>query len=240
MYFMVWIPFTIGVWQLTRHWLPERFGGWVWLLAAHLPVFTVVTDRSRSRWCCSARRSRTADRGLGRFSHAAARPVERAAADLHGDCRHRCRDYALRAAPGAAARGLAAGSRACRRTPAGAPRALAAALPLQQSPQHRGARPYRDTAAVVRLTAGLSDLLRYVLDAAIGSRAAAARSCRSSSAISRSSARGSPIGSRSRSISRRTWRMPCRCSSCSRSSRTPRHGSAPRVREGSGPGAGAA
>src|SRR4029453_11494659 len=42
-YFMVWIPFTIGVWQLTRHWLPERFGGWAWLVAAHLPLFVVVT-----------------------------------------------------------------------------------------------------------------------------------------------------------------------------------------------------
>jgi two-component system, LytTR family, sensor kinase len=41
-YFIAWIPFTIGVWELTRGWLPERFGGWPRLLLAHLGVFVVV------------------------------------------------------------------------------------------------------------------------------------------------------------------------------------------------------
>jgi two-component system LytT family sensor kinase len=38
-YFVAWIPFTIAVWQITRGWLPEQFGGWLRLLIAHLPVF---------------------------------------------------------------------------------------------------------------------------------------------------------------------------------------------------------
>jgi two-component system, LytTR family, sensor kinase len=41
-YFLTWIPFTIGVWRLTGDWLPERFGGWLRLLAAHLAVWVVV------------------------------------------------------------------------------------------------------------------------------------------------------------------------------------------------------
>lgn len=41
-YFLAWIPFTIGVWEFTRGWLPDRFGGWPRLLLAHLPVAIVV------------------------------------------------------------------------------------------------------------------------------------------------------------------------------------------------------
>ncbi|HKR83083.1 MAG TPA: histidine kinase [Terriglobales bacterium] len=41
-YFGTWIPITIAVWNLTRHWLPERFGGWLRVLLAHLPVLTAV------------------------------------------------------------------------------------------------------------------------------------------------------------------------------------------------------
>lgn len=41
-YFFAWIPFTIGVWHITRGWLPEHFGGWLRLLVAHLPVFAAV------------------------------------------------------------------------------------------------------------------------------------------------------------------------------------------------------
>ena len=37
------LAIVYGVWQITRHWQPERFGGWVRLLAAHIPVFVVVT-----------------------------------------------------------------------------------------------------------------------------------------------------------------------------------------------------
>jgi two-component system, LytTR family, sensor kinase len=45
-YFLAWIPFTIGVWQFTRGWLPDRFGGWPRLLLAHLPIaiFVVVAQ----------------------------------------------------------------------------------------------------------------------------------------------------------------------------------------------------
>lgn len=41
-YFVTWIPFTIAVWHVTRGWLPERFGGWLRLLAAHVPIFAAV------------------------------------------------------------------------------------------------------------------------------------------------------------------------------------------------------
>src|SRR5690349_12736706 len=41
-YFISWIPFTIGVWQFTRGWLPDRFGGWPRLLLAHLPLAIIV------------------------------------------------------------------------------------------------------------------------------------------------------------------------------------------------------
>jgi len=41
-YFLAWIPFTIGVWQFTRGWLPDRFGGWPRLLLAHLPLALIV------------------------------------------------------------------------------------------------------------------------------------------------------------------------------------------------------
>jgi sensor histidine kinase YesM len=42
-YFAAWIPFTILVWYVTRRWLPEPSRGWLRLLTAHLPVFTVVS-----------------------------------------------------------------------------------------------------------------------------------------------------------------------------------------------------
>jgi hypothetical protein len=41
-YFILWIPFTIAVWRVTRGWLPERFGGWFRLLTAHVPIAAVV------------------------------------------------------------------------------------------------------------------------------------------------------------------------------------------------------
>jgi two-component system, LytTR family, sensor kinase len=41
-YFIPWIPFTIAVWSITGGWLPDRFGGWVRLLLAHLPIAAVV------------------------------------------------------------------------------------------------------------------------------------------------------------------------------------------------------
>ena len=41
-YCVAWIPFTIAVWHVTRGWLPERFGGWLRLLTAHVAVFASV------------------------------------------------------------------------------------------------------------------------------------------------------------------------------------------------------
>src|SRR5262245_50842044 len=41
-YFVAWIPVTIAVWHFTRGWLPDRFGGWLPLLAAHVPVAAAV------------------------------------------------------------------------------------------------------------------------------------------------------------------------------------------------------
>jgi two-component system, LytTR family, sensor kinase len=41
-YLLGWIPFTIAVLEITRGWLPERFGGWGRLLLAHSPLFIVV------------------------------------------------------------------------------------------------------------------------------------------------------------------------------------------------------
>lgn len=41
-YFVAWIPFTMGVWHLTRAWLPEKFGGSLRLVLAHLPMCGAV------------------------------------------------------------------------------------------------------------------------------------------------------------------------------------------------------
>ena len=41
-YFLAWIPFTIVVWHVTRGWLPERFGGWLRLLIAHVPMLAAI------------------------------------------------------------------------------------------------------------------------------------------------------------------------------------------------------
>lgn len=41
-YFFTWILVTLAVWSLTREWLPERFGGWLPVLLAHLPVLAAV------------------------------------------------------------------------------------------------------------------------------------------------------------------------------------------------------
>ncbi|MGH9311493.1 MAG: sensor histidine kinase [Vicinamibacterales bacterium] len=41
-YWVAWIPFTVGVWHVTRGWLPGRFGGWPKLLIAHVAMFAAV------------------------------------------------------------------------------------------------------------------------------------------------------------------------------------------------------
>lgn len=41
-YYLTWIPFTMGVWRLTRDWQPERFG-WPAYLGRHLALGALVT-----------------------------------------------------------------------------------------------------------------------------------------------------------------------------------------------------
>ena len=96
-------------------------------------------------------------------------------------------------------------------------------IPLQQSPQHRGARPYR------RHRRGRAADGGPQRPAALRARrgrppvCAAERGAADRRALSRNPARAVPRSARGHGrISRRTSRMRgCRCSSCSRSSRTP-------------------
>jgi signal transduction histidine kinase len=41
-YYACWIPFTMLVWRVTRHWLPDGRRGWPRLLARHVPLFVAV------------------------------------------------------------------------------------------------------------------------------------------------------------------------------------------------------
>ena len=71
-YFVAWIPFTIGVWQFTRGWLPERFGGWPRLLLAHLRALRRRRARADAgRDAARARRSRTRPDDAGELPDAA-------------------------------------------------------------------------------------------------------------------------------------------------------------------------
>ncbi len=95
-YFAGWIPFTIFVWQFTRGWLPDRFGGWPRLLLAHLPVAIVVVLAQTALVVVVTRllgaemfESRN---GMPENVHrAGALAAEPAADDLFGDRRHRAR-----------------------------------------------------------------------------------------------------------------------------------------------------
>jgi two-component system LytT family sensor kinase len=165
-YFVVWIPFTIGVWQLTRHWLPERLGGWVWMVAAHLPVFATVTIvQTFVMVLLSAALAEQQTGTWGSF-----------VIQLRGRLSAQLLIYTAIAGTGAAItlyeryqeRQLAAS-----RLEAELAAARLQALRGHLQPHflfnslHSIAALARtgDTAGVVRLTAGLSDLLRYVLDA---------------------------------------------------------------------------
>lgn len=165
-YFMVWIPFTIGVWQLTRHWQPERFGGWVRLLAAHLPVFIAVTVvHTFMMVLLSAALAEQRTGAWGGFL-----------AQLRGRLSAQLLIYTAIAGTGAAItlyeryqERLLAASRLEAELAAARLQALRGHLQphFLFNSLHSIAALARtgDTAAVVRLTAGLSDLLRYVLDA---------------------------------------------------------------------------
>lgn len=41
-YFLLWIPLTLLVWRVTSGWLPESSGGWARMLLRHVPVFALV------------------------------------------------------------------------------------------------------------------------------------------------------------------------------------------------------
>jgi len=174
-YFVVWIPFTIGVWQLTRHWQPERFGGWVRLLAAHIPVFVAVTVVHTFVMVLLS--AALANQQTG--------PWESFLSQLRGRLSAQLLIYTAIAGTGAAItlyeryqERLLAASRLEAELAAARLQALRGHLQphFLFNSLHSIAALARtgDTAGVVRLTAGLSDLLRYVLDA--GNRQAASLS----------------------------------------------------------------
>src|SRR4051812_45553114 len=41
-YFLLWIPLTLAVWRLTSGWTPESAGGWRRMLLRHLPIFVAA------------------------------------------------------------------------------------------------------------------------------------------------------------------------------------------------------
>lgn len=165
-YFLAWAPFTIAVWEITRGWLPERFGGWPRLLLAHLPLCIAVMlaqtlvvalisgapdGQPMTLWANVLMQLRgrvniqlliyAAIAGAGAAITLQERDRERQASEarLQAD---------LAAARLQALRGHLQ------------PHFLFNSLHSIASLARTG-----DTAGVVRLTAGLSDLLRYVLDA---------------------------------------------------------------------------
>jgi len=165
-YFVAWIPVTIGVWHVTRGWLPEQFGGWLRLLIAHVPVSVAVAlthpfvvtllalalaDQNVSIWGSFVKQLRgqlnalpliyTAIAGTGAAMTLYERYQDRqvAAARLEAE---------LAAARLQALRGHLQ------------PHFLFNSLHSIAALARTG-----DTAGVVRLIAALSDLLRHVLDA---------------------------------------------------------------------------
>ena len=165
-YFVAWIPFTIAVWHVTRGRLPERFGGWPRFLIAHAAVFAasrsptplvvtllalVLANQNMPMWQSFVMQVRgrlnlqlliyTAIIGTG------------AALTLHERYQDRQVAAARLQAELAAARLQALRGHL-------QPHFLFNSLHSIAALARAG-----DTAGVVRLTAGLSDLLRYVLDA---------------------------------------------------------------------------
>ena len=210
------------MWQLTREWLPERLGGWVWLLAAHLPVFAVVTVIQTFVMVLIS--AALADQRTG--------PWGSFLIQLRGRLNAQLLIYTAIAGTGAAITlyeryqdRLLAASRLEAELAAARLQALRGHLQphFLFNSLHSIAALARtgDTAGVVRLTAGLSELLRYVLDAGDRHSAPLDEELRSSSATWRFNGPGFPIGSPCPWTSRPRPRTPaCPCSWCSRSSRT--------------------
>lgn len=169
-YFVAWIPFTIGVWQFTRGWLPDRFGGWPRLLRAHLPLAIVVVLAQTALTM-----GLTKLVGAEMFESRNGMP-ESFVAQVRSRLNIQLLIYSAIAGTGAA---LTLYERYQERQVAAARlQAELAAARLQALRGHL--QPHflfnslhsiaalaraGDTAGVVRLTAALSDLLRHVLDA---------------------------------------------------------------------------
>ena len=43
-YFLLWIPFTLLVWRIAAAWVPESPGGWARILLRHAPLFVLVAS----------------------------------------------------------------------------------------------------------------------------------------------------------------------------------------------------
>lgn len=165
-YLVAWIPFTVGTWQLTRTWLPERFGGWFRVVLAHLPVAAFVTLAHTavvtvlSEWFSSqpmAARptfmAQVRDRLTVQLLIYTAIAGTGAAMTLYERYRDRQHAAARLEAELATARLQALRGHL-------QPHFLFNSLHSIAALARSG-----DTAGVVRLTASLSDLLRHVLDA---------------------------------------------------------------------------
>jgi two-component system, LytTR family, sensor kinase len=169
-YFLSWIPFTIFVWQFTRGWLPDRFGGWRRLILAHLPLAIIVVLGQTGITVVVSRAL-----GAGMFEARNGIP-ETFMAQVRSRLNLQLMIYSAIAGTGAA---LTLYERYQDREVAAAKlQAELAAARLQALRGHL--QPHflfnslhsiaalartGDTAGVVRLTAALSDLLRHVLDA---------------------------------------------------------------------------
>ena len=168
-YFVAWIPITIGVWQLTRRWLPEQFGGWLRLLFAHVAVLAGVALTHPLVVALLAR-------AMGRQNTSIWQSV---LMQLRGELTAAPLIYTAIAGTGAAMTLYARYQD--RQVTAARLQAELAAARLQALRAHL--QPHflfnslhsiatlaraGDTAAVVRLIAALSDLLRHVLDAGDG------------------------------------------------------------------------
>jgi len=165
-YFLSWIPLTLGIWYVAGRWLPERFGGWPRFLLAHLPVLVAA---ALVHPLLMNLLQRAVAAGMGTT-------VESYLRELRGQLTASPLIYTAIAGTGAAItlyeryqERLLAASRLEAELAAARLQALRGHLQphFLFNSLHSIAALARtgDTAAVVRLTAGLSDLLRYVLDA---------------------------------------------------------------------------
>jgi two-component system, LytTR family, sensor kinase len=176
-YFIAWIPFTMAVWHITRGWLPERFGGWLRLLLAHVPMVAAVT--LAHTFLVTGLAQAFANQNLPIWDSQNLSIWDRFVMQLRGQLNGEVLVYTAIAGTGAAMtlyeryqdRQMAA-ARLQAELAAARLQVLRAHLQphfLFNSLHSIAARARAgDTAGVVRLIAALSDLLRSVLDASDG------------------------------------------------------------------------